>query len=229
MPIPTIISLNGHGLRLIETGNWDDANAAFRTCLQALLFWLDSTDEANGKVDASAATALPSLLAVETVHIDPHLGPKAGCWGEHEGVFSMHSKGLAFKTGTDNSACTLLPEDVIARAISVIMYNIALGFHLKSVSQGELGLASLKQSFKYYSMSSSVLVQNISRTSLVANSDLMVLLASSNNLGCTYEQSMQTSKALDCIVAMKSYLQEHWCRVGGGQENQGLVEQEEEY
>lgn len=114
-------------------------------------------------------------------------------------AFSLYDRAFTIKSADEN---VLFSETNRNRTLVVVLYNMALTYHLMGIRDANDQKKNLKRSMRYYRMAMEVLARNnnIDRKKIM-------YLAVSNNMGNIYAHLFETTRAQLCLDRMASTLE----------------------
>jgi hypothetical protein len=190
----SILDINKNGVDLMRDGSSRQALTLFRCALQRLVE--DRKNNApQDEIESGASFMVRSVSSREVTCMSKLSSPN--CREQH--AFSLFDKAFVIKSADEK---VLSSEMYRNRTLVVVLYNMALTYHLMGIRDANDQKKNLKRSMRYYRMAMEVLERNndIDRKKIMS-------LAVSNNMGNIYSHLFETTKAQICLERMASALE----------------------
>jgi hypothetical protein len=194
MDSTSILDITKNGVDLMRDGSSRRALTLFRCALQRLLEG-EKTNAPQGGKESSASLLVRSVSSRE-VTCTSKLSPLN--YREQQ-AFCLYDRAFVIKSADEK---VMFSETNRSRTLVVVLYNMALTYHLMGVRDANNQKKNLKRSMRYYRMAMQVLGRNsdIDRKKIL-------YLAVSNNMGNIYAHLFETTRAQICLDRMASTLE----------------------
>jgi hypothetical protein len=189
-----ILDLNRNGVDLMREGSFPKALTQFRCALQRLLADRKNAEPQDEK-GSRACLLVRSVSSRELAFVSKM--SSLDCREQHE--FSLFDQVFVIES-TDEKV--LSSEMNRNRTLVVVLYNMALAYHLMGTRDANDQKKNLKRSIRYYKMAMEVLRRNKD-----IDEKKLMFLAISNNMGNIYSHVFETTRAQSCLESMASVLE----------------------
>jgi hypothetical protein len=194
MDSTSIIDINKNGVDLMRNGSSRQALTLFRCALQRLLEGVKN----NAPQDENESSASLLVRSVSSREVTCMSKVRSRNYREQH-AFSLYDRAFVVKSADEKG---LLSETNRSRTLVVVLYNMAVTYHLMGVRDANDQKKNLKRSMRYYRMAMEVLGRNddIDRKKIL-------YLAVSNNMGNIHAHLFETARAQICLDRMASALE----------------------
>ena len=195
MDSTSILDINRNGVDLMRDGSSRQALTLFRCALQRLLEGGKNNGAPQDEKESSASLLVRSVSSRELTC----MSKLSSLNYREQQAFSLYDRAFIIKSADEK---VLLSETNRSRTLVVVLYNMALTYHLMGVRDANDQKKNLKRSMRYYRMAMEVLGRNndIDRKKIL-------YLAVSNNMGNIYAHLFETTRAQICLDRMASTLE----------------------
>jgi hypothetical protein len=194
MDSTSILDINRKGVDLMREGSSRQAVTLFRCALQRLLD--GGTNNAPQEGKESSASLLVRSVSTREVACMSKLSSLNYI---EQQAFSLYDRAFVIKSADEK---VLFSETNRSRTLVVVLYNMALTYHLMGVRDANDQKKNMKRSMHYYRMAMELLRRNSD-----IDQKKILYLAVSNNMGNIYAHLFETTRAQICLDRMASTLE----------------------
>jgi hypothetical protein len=118
---------------------------------------------------------------------------------EQQQAFSLFDQAFVIESTDEKLLTSRMNRN---RSLVVVLYNMALTYHLMGIRDANDQKKNLKHSMRYYQMAMEVLRRNKD-----IDQKKLMFLAVSNNMGNIHSHAFETTRAQSCLDLMASVLE----------------------
>jgi hypothetical protein len=184
----TTILLNNNAVNLMQQGNFEKVASEFRSAL-AVLHRVGQ----HGGVDLNDKVTT-NCISVRSVPLDDLLFDTSSHQDHH--AFSLFDRALVIDNAKLAAACSIGGQDCIT---AVVLFNVALAFHLQGRRNICLQQTSFKKALQLYKMAFEIMERWLDFVDSDEEVNLLVYLAVINNIGHIHSHFCEGREAQHCL------------------------------